>query len=103
MKKVVLFFTLFAAIMVLMLLNGCVTRSAKLTGYAAKSYQTGSATKIGCLPEEITITDQEGGFVNRARSWYATCKGKTYFCTGVNDGHGRLTDVSCMKRSNTSN
>ena len=86
------------AIIVLMLLNGCVTRSAKLTGFAAKSYQTGSATKIGCLPEEITITDQEGGFVNRARSWYATCKGKTYFCTGVNE-HGGLTDVSCMKNS----
>lgn len=89
------------AICVSVLLNGCSTaKIANPTGWTASIYQSASSTKIGCLPEEITITDldQHGGF-SRARDWFATCKGQTYFCSGVNDGHGGTTNVSCMKRS----
>lgn len=89
------------AIWVCMVLNACSTaKIANPTGWTASIYQSASSTKIGCLPEEITITDldQHGG-ISRARDWFATCKGKSYFCSGVNDGYGGTTNVSCMKKS----
>lgn len=63
------------------MLNACSTaKIANPTGWTASIYQSASSTKIGCLPEEITITDldQHGGF-SRARDWFATCKGKHIF------------------------
>lgn len=67
------------AVMVSMLLNGCATsKIAKVSGWQASIYQSASSTKIGCLPEEIAITDldQHGG-ISRARDWFATCRGIT--------------------------
>jgi hypothetical protein len=81
-------------------LSACSTaKTANPTGWSASIYQSASSTKVGCLPDEITITDLDhhGGF-SRARDWFATCKGKKYFCSGVNDGYGGTTNVSCMDR-----
>jgi hypothetical protein len=38
-----------------------------------------SSGKIGCPPEQITVTNDETGF--GTRSWVATCDGKTYYCS----------------------
>ena len=95
------FVQVFSLFVLVLFLVGCATgKIANVSGWTASIYQSASSTKIGCLPEEITITDldQHGG-ISRARDWFATCKGKTYFCSGVNDGYGGTTNVSCMKKS----
>ncbi len=83
------------------ILDGCaVAKVANPTGMSASSYQSASSTKIGCLPEEITITDlNRHSVLSHARDWFASCKGQTYFCSGVNDGYGGTTNVSCIQRS----
>lgn len=58
--------------------------------------QSASAGRIGCAPAEITITNFEGGFQTPARSWTATCKGTSYYCSGTAT-KGVWRDVSCAK------
>ena len=86
MKKVRIVLTVFS----IFLLIGCV-------GPRSLIYQSSSSGKTGCSPGEIVITelDEHGGFVNRSRDWVATCHGQSYRCSGVNNGKGGVTDVSC--------
>jgi hypothetical protein len=93
MKRVMLRVIIFVVTLVFMLLTGC-------AGSHLSTYQSASSGKIGCPPKEIIITDldQHGGF-NRTRDWVATCDGQSYYCSGVNDGKGGTTSVSCIKKS----
>lgn len=93
------------AILFCIQLFGCASaKVAAPTGSFASRYQSVSSTKVGCLPDEITITDLDmHGAFDRTRDWYATCNGQTYFCSGINNGSGGTTDVSCMKRSSNNN
>jgi hypothetical protein len=79
------------AIMVFMLLSGCVSNLS--------SYQSASSTKVGCPPKEVIITDLDTHGISKARDWVATCDGKSYYCSGVSDGRGGTTNVSCMEKT----
>lgn len=78
--------------MAAMVLGGC-------AGHNLSSYQSASSTKVGCPPNEVIITDLDRHGLMRTRDWVATCNGISYYCSGVNDGYGGTTNVSCMKKS----
>jgi len=51
-----------------------------------------SAQMIPCTAQEIVISNHTGvGVVY----WDATCKGKTYKCSGTQAGNGTRQNVSC--------
>lgn len=56
------------------------------------SPKTLSAGEIGCLPDEITISDENLDWY--AETWTATCKGIKYVCTSDFSGYGRVTKCS---------
>ena len=77
-------------------LTGCV---AKYNALQARNY---SAGKIGCLPSEITISDDQASALTATRTWVAACKGKEYICTSVTTSNTRERkserDISCTPR-----
>jgi len=82
------------AIMCLFYLVGCAGGISNLS-----SYQSASSTRVGCPPKEVIITDLDTHGISKARDWVATCNGESYYCSGVSDGYGGTTNVSCMKKS----
>lgn len=52
-----------------------------------------SSGQIGCSPEEIAVTEGNGGW--GARTWTAECKGVTYQCSAHGGGEGSTAQVSC--------
>jgi hypothetical protein len=69
------------ALIPILVLSGCFT---------AEFYKDLSSGHIGCLPDEIEVTDQ--GELAFGRLWTATCHGRTYICSA----NGR--DVGCAER-----
>ena len=49
-----------------------------------------SSGQIGCAEEDIVITNDEHGV--GARTWVATCHGKSYFCTATSQH-----EISCKQ------
>jgi hypothetical protein len=72
----------------LSLLSGC------MAGKEARS-----AGSVGCAPDEIEISDEQhhGVLVQSADTWLASCRGRTFVCTQVNqsseDREGGWTNV----------
>lgn len=58
--------------------------------------QNASSGRMGCAPPDVTITNLEGGLTSK--SWTATCKKISYFCSGVMNDPMTLSDVSCTKQ-----
>lgn len=77
MKKFV-FIAVVGSIFSALLLGGCATP------------QTLSSSKIGCAPDDITITDQHLAYGVGMTTWIATCKGKRYVCSAIS-----ARDTSC--------
>jgi len=68
----------------LLLLVGC---------SSSASYQRATAGKIGCLPEDITITNLKDD------SWVATCKGKKFICS-ITQTSNRSAEFNCTPEMN---
>jgi hypothetical protein len=57
------------------------------------SYQRATAGKIGCIPEDITITNLKDD------AWVATCKGKRFICS-ITQTSNRAAEFSCTPEMN---
>ncbi len=64
-----------------LLLSGC---------FGAEALSQASAGYIGCNSQEIEITNDQVGF--NQRSWDASCRGRTYHCSGVD-----RTGIACQE------
>jgi len=74
-----------------MLLSGCVPLTTN-SPIISSQLKTISAGHTGCMPDENEIsnaTDSPYSVI-----WNATCRGKTYLCSGVSDMAGART-YSC--------
>jgi hypothetical protein len=63
--------------------SGCATSRLEMT-----------MGKIGCSPNEITITEGEENFATN--TWTAECRGKKFYCANV-PVLGLVTDVTCTE------
>lgn len=52
-----------------------------------------SASRMGCSPNEIEISNEDVGMMTR--SWTAKCRGKTYYC--FKDASGYTVDIQCTE------
>ena len=57
--------------------------------------QTSSARTLPCQAEDIVVTNTKVSF--STASWNSNCKGKAYYCSGINTGEGNIRDVSCKE------
>ena len=76
-------------------LGGCAQMNSLFDNTA--SYQSASSTRVGCAANEVVISDLKTSGL-RTRDWTATCKGQAYICSGVSDGYGGTTNVSCARK-----
>lgn len=79
----------------LLLLAGCMGKQAR------------SAGAVGCGPDEIEISDERshGLLVQSGETWVATCRGRTFVCTQINeaarnDGDGLVGLLASNSASN---
>lgn len=58
-----------------------------LLGGCVPSKEVRSAGQVGCSPEEISVSsdDYHFGLVQSGESWVATCRGRTFVCSQVNE------------------
>ena len=73
------------ALLLLLATSGCVTESMLATT---------SAGRIGCLPNDITISNRHQTLTGI--SWVATCKGKQFVCSDVATG-SKSSEVECTE------
>lgn len=66
------------------LLEGCVSRM--------QAIQNASAGQIGCLPEEVEVTNDRQTFTSS--TWMASCRGQSYSCSAVAGGN-YSTIIAC--------
>lgn len=64
----------------LLTLAGCVTPNSPIV---TTQLQAISAGHTGCMPEENQLSNVTPSKISA--TWNATCKGKVYLCTGVED------------------
>jgi hypothetical protein len=58
--------------------------------FGCTSLESLSSGKVGCAPEDVTISDESSGYVTT--TWRASCHGRVFFCS--NDRNGT---VSCTE------
>ena len=56
-----------------------------------------TAGKIGCAPQDITISDKKGTIFSK--SWVATCKNKRFICSSYNNGNN-TSQTDCTAEIN---
>lgn len=57
-------------------------------------YQKLSASRVGCMPKDVKLSDMDKGLVNQ--SWVATCKGEKHYCQSSPDSDSSFK-VNCSK------
>jgi hypothetical protein len=67
-----------------------------MTGCA--TLQHVSSGQTGCSPEEIAISNDQGGW--GTRTWTAECRGQVYQCSAHGGGSHSTAQVSCTPKPN---
>jgi hypothetical protein len=65
-------------------LGGCVAQMQQL-----------SAGQVGCPPDEVQVSDDQMHF--NSRTWQASCRGKSFFCTSAGGGQYSSPQTSCAE------
>jgi hypothetical protein len=73
-------------VMLAVLVSGCATK-----GYL----RSVSAGHVGCLPDEIVISDEETDLL-AGTTWIATCKGRRFVCSSYRTGE-KSGEVQCVE------
>ena len=74
-------------VLVLATLSGCLTPPAANSPLIVRKLQMVSAGYTGCVPGENDIFNISAN-LDGSGTWNATCKGKTYLCSGVSSSGG---------------
>jgi hypothetical protein len=63
-----------------------------ITGCASEFINKSSGV-IGCVPQDIKISELQTGLVGNTASWIAECKGQKYVCSSSNNASTNCTEM----------